>query len=194
MTDPALALDCPLCAAHDLDPGESATCVGCGAELSRPREERPGAATPSLARQVDTLLRDCHALALWLQHSSVRAISLEPDRAPRSDESDDARDAQRESLLTRGKRYAARLDALTASDPQSAAVVRYLAERGGPARVRVVTVAGKSLGSSWHELLGLAFARWETKVAWHKAGDVRLPASKHGKALLEKAARAWGST
>lgn len=188
---PAL-LTCPACVAlaETLAPGQSETCE-CGAELSRPAER----VAPTLARMVDTLLRDCHSLALWLQHASVRAISLEPDRAPRSDESDDARDAQRESMLTRGKAHAARLAVLERTHPVDAAVVRYLAERGGPARVQVITSRnGKSLGSSWHELLGLAFAKWETKVMWHKAGDVRMPASRHGKALLEATARAWAGT
>ena len=109
---PAL-LTCPACVAlaETLAPGQSETCE-CGAELSRPAER----VAPTLARMVDTLLRDAHALALWLQHASVRAISLEPDRAPRSDESDEAREGRRESLLTRGKAYAARLDALTADE------------------------------------------------------------------------------
>ena len=108
----AALADCPLCAAHELEPGETVTCA-CGAVLTR---EAAAPGPPSLARMVDTLLRDAHALALWLQHASVRAISLEPDRAPRSDESDEAREGRRESLLTRGKAYAARLDALTADE------------------------------------------------------------------------------
>jgi hypothetical protein len=137
---------------------------------------------------VDTLLRDAFVLALWLNKIAARAIALEPTHAP-TREPDEGVDAAKEAQISRGKILAARLDRL---DPVSAAVVRYLAERGGPARVHVaVTSTGKSTGSTWHEVIGKAFVVAETLASWQKAGDVRMPASRHGKSLLEAAARAW---
>lgn len=180
--------------------GERATCPECGESLFRyapatlPRVSTDPGPRDGLAR----LLRDVHAIALWETRASVRAVDLDPEtrlRGTTAADVDDgsaiARERRRAESLTRGRLLAARLARIERESPREGAVIRYLVERVGSARITVVATAKQQLGTGLYEIVGKAFVTPEQVRAWERAGDVRLPSSTHGRRLLDSAAAAW---
>lgn len=143
------------------------------------------------------LLSDCELIALWETRASVRAVDLDPESRLRREEreGDDGRERRRERALRAGSELALRLARVEGATPREGAVIRWLVERAGPARVTVVaTSRWASLGTGLHELVGRSFARPEVVKAWTRSGELRLAAAAHGRRLLDLAASAWGVT
>lgn len=138
------------------------------------------------------LLADAQLVATWEQRSSVRAIDPDPETRARGDDREDVgRDRKRERDLHAGMLLSHRLARIERTTPRVGAVIRWLVERGGAARITNTATRVGTVGTGLYELVGKSFVQPDVLARWRSAGDVRMPAAHHGRELLDCAAAAW---